>query len=203
MAETTPPPPQDPTSDGVPRASKVRLYDEVARLNVPYTDENDTEHPLPILHALIGAEHPAILEWGRRVGVVVNQGFGGTDEHTTNEKRTFDNSFIIAYGLVRAGYEEAEREIPGAYKPPEWYMWIRDEPVLTVGALFKALNQRQRALAEEYPHLLEAIQTWAADRIPEYGTGHSVGAVAIAGAEMFYAFKRTEETATLEKMLEE
>lgn len=195
-------PPQGPKPFGVPHASKVRLYDEVARLNVPHTEQAGEENPLPKLLALLKSEHPSILQWGSDVGANINIGLGGDDEHQTNEKMAFDNAFIIAYGLIRAGYEEAGREIPGAYKPPEWYMWIRDEPEQSIGDMFTSLNERQYAVVAEYPRLVEAMQTWAAERIPAHGTGHTVGAVAIAAAEMFYAFERTEETASLERMLE-
>ncbi len=192
-----------PSSPQVPHASKPRLFEEVRRLNVPLVDAQDHEHPIAALRCTMEDEHPSILRWGSDAGSNLNRGFGGDDAHPTLEKRTFDNSFIAAYGLIRVGYEETGTAVPGAHQPPEWYMWIRDEAEQTIGDMFSAFNERQRVLASEYPDLLEATQTWAADRIPYHGTGYTIGAVATAAAEMYHAFRKIEETISLERLLEQ
>ena len=183
----------------VPHATKPRLYEAVAEINVPYLDESDQAHPLTVLHATLRVEHEPILKWGSDVSGNLNRGFGGTPTTPTREARAFDNAFVAAYGLVRAGYEETGKRIPGASKPPEWYMWIREEPQQSIPDLFKVLNIRQHKVVAEYRNLVDALQTWASDRIPGHNHDlNSVGVVAIAAAEMYYAFERTEEIASLE-----
>lgn len=196
-------PPQGPRDFDVPHASRERLFEIAEGLNVPLLESNQDTHPMGELLALMEMEHSPIRRWGSDVVGNLNIGFGGTDENLTNEKMAFDNAFIIAYALVRAGYEEAGKEIPGAQRPPEWYMWMRDEPEQSIPDMFQALNERQHKLLEEYPDYYEALQRWAMHRVPGFGSGYTVGAVGIAAAEMYYAFEKTEETASLERMFDQ
>jgi hypothetical protein len=185
----------------VPRATKLGLFDEVARLNVPLVNASDRNHPIISLLADMKQEHPAIHKWGSDVGSNINRGFGGEENAPTLEKYAFENSFIAAYGLIRVGYRQAGVEMPGVQQPPEWYMWIRDEAHQTIDEMFASFNQRQRRVATEYPDLLEATQAWASERVPYYGSGYTIGAVATAAAEIYHAFSRAEETAQLENLL--
>lgn len=185
----------------VPHASKPRLYEAVAELNVPYLDTSNRTHPVSVLRALLEAEHEPILKWGSDVSGNLSLGFGGTQVRPTPEAFAFDNAFIAAYGLVRVGYLETGRRIPGTSKPPEWYTWIREDPKQTIPELFKVLNVRQHKVVDEYRVLVDALQTWASDRIPGHNQNpNSIGVVAIAAAEMYYAFERTEEITSLEGM---
>jgi hypothetical protein len=185
----------------VPRATKPVLFDEVARLNVPLVDATDENHPVISLLADMRQNHPAIQKWGSDVSFNLDRGFGGEENAPTLEKYAFDNSFIAVYGLIRVGYRQAGVEMPGVQQPPEWYMWIRDEADQTIDEMFASFNQRQRRVATEYPDLLEATQAWASERVPYYGSGYTVGAVATAAAEIYHAFSKAEETAQLESML--
>jgi hypothetical protein len=184
----------------VPRAMKPALFDEVARLNVPLVDRSDKNHPMIKLLADMKQDHPVIHKWGSDIGSNINRGLGGNDNSPRLEKYTFDNSFIVAYGLMKVGYREAGMDMPGVQQPPEWYMWIRDEETQSIDEMFIALNDRQHRVGAEYPDLLEATQAWASERIPYYGFGYTVGAVATAAAEMYFAFNKAEEIAQLERM---
>jgi len=197
MSETKLPPLQPPGGE-VPKASKALLFDEVTRFNIPSLESNKHTHPMPPVVRRFQTEQIPVYEWLMSVRGNLLKGWGVSTVDLAPEMRAFDNSVFMAFRLIEVGYEQAERPLPGVHKPPEWWMWIRDEESQTIEDMFMAMNERQEKTSAEYPGYLAAMQTWAVDRIPLYGFRHTQGAVGTAASEVYWAFSRAEEIQALE-----
>jgi hypothetical protein len=179
----------------VPKLSHAELLSEVVRLNVPLTEENRDTHPIPELRKVMLAEHPLIENWGAHLSYNLNDAMGGTDTEYTPEKLSFDNGYIVAYGLIRFSYDQTSRSIPPAPIPEDYQTFLEERRGISIGELFVRLNERQHDLYVEYPDFLEAAQDYAQHRMPGHGRGSTVGAVAMAAAEMYYSFCELEAAA--------
>lgn len=174
------------TTPEVPQLSKVELFDHVAQINQPFEDDPQIS-PLAATHLRLVVENPGLATWGAYVGDSLNQGLGGSEKHTTVEKRVFDNSFLAAYELVAQGYG-VDSGVPVIETPTDWYSWLGFEEAPNYQDLFNAYNERQKEALDDYYDYFEALQTWGAERMGSV-TPNQVGMTAIAGAEVYLAFR--------------
>jgi hypothetical protein len=172
----------------VPKLNRAQLFDRVATLNQPLSDDR-SKNPLSGPTIFIHTENPGLAEWASYVGGSVNQGMGGSDNRTTIEKRVFDNSFIAAYDLICHGYRENGLELPTIATPSDGYSWLGFTALPNLGQLFQRYNERQKETVEEYYDYAEALQTWASESVMAFTTPNRVGMTAIAGAEVYLSFR--------------
>lgn len=182
-------------SSEITRLTKPELFDHVATINKPLSS-NLADNPLTGPNLLLQTENFGLVEWAQRVSANLNQGFGGVEEHLVPETRVFQNSFIAAYDLISESYRSHEIPLPTIATPPDHYTWLGFEESPTIFQMFKRLNERQREAAEEYTDYFEALQTWVGESVMANSTPNRVGVTAIAGAEVYLAFRDNQELQT-------
>lgn len=181
----------------VPKLSRNDLMGEVARLNIPLLDDNDTDHPLHELVVSLKRDHPIVFNWGERLTNNLNLGWGGDDERHAVESYAFDNAFIAAYGLMRVSYAKVGRPMPKDDVFAVDHRFIEGHAESNLGVIFKRLTERQYELYEEYPVFLEAVQAYAYNRMPYHGRLYTVGAVGVAATEMYFSFRDIEKASEM------
>lgn len=179
-------------SHEIPKLKRADLFERVSAINKPLS-KDPSRNPLAGPNLFIHTENPGLAKWAAYVGGNLNLGMGGDDNHTTVEKRVFDNSFIAAYDLISHGYRKKELALPTIATPPNWYGWLGFPDVPNIGELFKKYNERQKEAHDDYYDYIEALQTWAGESVMAFSTPNRVGMTAIAGAEVYLSFRDNQE----------
>lgn len=176
----------------VPKLTRVQLEEHVAnKFDKPFTDDwltNPMAEPLTFLYL----ENEGLAKWGGYVASNLNQGFGGSDTEITVEQKVFNHSFIAAYELIRQGYVVHGLELPTIATPPDCYSWLGFTESPTIGEIYRAYNARQPVVRDEYRDYLYVLQAWGIERM-SFNIPSRVGTTAIAGAEVYIAFRDHQE----------
>jgi hypothetical protein len=192
-------------TQGIPLPNRETILLTAAMFDVPHTEKSD-EHYLSHTLAFMKENYPGVVQRAVDISTVMCDIYPPLPGNRfSNEMRAYQNTYITGFALLCQLYHDADRKLPKDIALDELQPWYRHEcfneqvaPNDVIGETYavnvaKELDYSNYTFYREQTDFCDAMDVWAAHRIPTMNESRSVRfAVMAAESEVFRTMEDLE-----------